>query len=440
MTLIPIFLILIPCALGAWLWWSMRGLDKPRSGYKSRKPGRPPRTFGRTQDETTHPDYADKDTPPNRHAQGTTLVDRVERPPRDFSHAMKAQHAADRHAATTFAAIDFETANSRYYSACSLGVVMFEGGEPIDRKCYMINPGCRFDDMNVSIHGITPAQVADAPKFDALWPELLPIFRKYRIVAYSDFDAKVIRSLIRHYGLTADGPLALDYFDVCQYARDNILGLANYKLPTVAEFLQIDGLKHHNAVSDAETCGKIYVRLYAERGRKIRASLDIPATYAQQDYIRNLGGHVPPTLSKRDASRLIESLIERNQMERETARIEAKKIRRRSKEEEELRFVAAAIKEPGYAMKKSSSKRLQAIRELQHLIARIVADDIIEVSEAREIAAWLETHKVLDSNFKETIEKLCSVSEDKSMNESEMRDIYNGLLDCLVELRDRPAL
>lgn len=433
MYLIPILLFLIPCIFGVWLWRSVRGLNKSQSGYKSLKSNRPSRTLSRLQNETTHPDYADN-------KQGIALKDRVERPPRDFSHAMRAQCAAERNAVTTFAAIDFETANSHYYSACSLGIVIFENGEPHDRKSYLINPGCKFDDTNVLIHGITPAQVADAPKFDALWPELLPIFRKYRVVAYSDFDAKIIHSLIRRYGLTSDKPLTLDYFDVCQHARNNILGLTNYKLPTVAEFLQIDGLQHHNAVSDAEICGKIYIRLYDEKGRKIRASSDIPATYAQQDYIRNLGGHVPPILSKKDASRLIDSLIEKNQMKREAARAEAKKVRLRSKEEEELRFVAAAIKEPGYKMKKSRSKRLQLIRELQHLIAHIIADDIITVSEAKEISSWLDGHKILDSDFKEPIEKLNRVSEDKHTNESEMRDIYKWLLDCLVELRNRPAL
>ena len=137
---------------------------------------------------------------------------------------------------------------------------------------------------------------------------------------------------------------------------------------------------------------------------------------------------------------MIDSLIEKNQMEREAARAEAKKVRFRSKEEEELRFVAAAIKEPGYKMKKSRSKRLQLIRELQHLIARIIADDIITVSEAKEISAWLDGHKILDSDFKEPIENLNRVSEDKHTNESEMRDIYKELLDCLVELRNRPAL
>lgn len=339
----------------------------------------------------------------------------------------------------TFVAIDFETANSRYYSACSLGVVLFSNGVPTRRDLYMINPGCSFDKENIAIHGITPAQVADSPKFDALWPKLVPIFRRFRVVAYSDFDAKVLRSLIRHYGLSVDDSLTLNYFDVCQCARDNILGLTNYKLPTVAEFLNIDGLKHHDAVSDAETCGKIYVRLVAEGGRKIHASKNVPATYAQQDYIRNLGGTVPPILSKEDASKLITELIERQKREAE----EAVAKQRRGKEEEELQFMAASMRAPGYKLAKRGSKRTQDLREFQYLVNRVIADDIIEPREMLEIKSWLEAHKVLSSDFSHTLQLVSDLMESGKSGRvggDDMKDLYSGLLDCLNELRRRPAM
>lgn len=434
-TVIVIIFIAVPVALGVWLWWSVRDLEKSRTSYKSRKPSRPPQTFGKISDETTHKDYIDSPQHSASTTRTTTLVDRVERPPRDCSHALQAQRAA----MTTFAAIDFETANSRYYSACSLGVVLFEKGKPAKRNLYMINPDCNFAPENVAIHGITRAQVADAPKFDALWPELVPSFRQYRVIAYSDFDAKVLRSLIRHYGLTVEDSLTLDYFDVCQCARDNILGLTNYKLPTVAEFLKIEGLKHHDAVSDAETCGKIYVRLIAERGQKIRASMDVPATYAQQDYIRNLGGKVPPTLSKAEASKLITELIEQQKRGAE----EAVAKRRRGKEEEELQFMAAAMRDPGYKLAKRGAKRTQDLREFQYLVNRVIADDIIEPREMLEIKAWLEAHKVLPSDFTQTlrlVSDLLKRGKSRSVGGDDMKDLYSGLLDCLNELRRRPTM
>lgn len=409
--------VAVPCALGVWLWWSMREIGGKRTAYSSRKAQRPPQTFGKI-------------------PEAAARVDRVERPPRDISSAMQAERSFVS-SGPTFAAIDFETANSRYYSACSLGVVLFENGKIAKRNLYMINPDCNFAPENVAIHGITRAQVADAPKFDALWPELVPIFRKFRVVAYSDFDAKVLRSLIRHYGLTVEDSLTLDYFDVCQCARDNILGLTNYKLPTVAEFLKIEGLKHHDAVSDAETCGKIYVRLTAEGGRKIRANMDIPATYAQQDYIRNLGGKVPPTLSKADASKLITKLIEQQKREAE----EAVAKRRRGKEAEELQFMAAAMRAPGYKLAKRGAKRTQDLRELQYLVSKVIADDVIEPREMLEIQAWLEEHKILPTDFSNTLRLISDLLKyGKNGKVAEMKDLYSGLLDCLNELRRRPTM
>ena len=418
--IIVIICISVPVALCVWLWSNLRDFDKSQTSRKPRKPAPHPRTCGKTPDETT-------------------IVDRAERPPRDYSRALRMQRAAGLQAATTFAAIDFETANSRYYSACAMGLVLFEGGVQKSRKLYMINPGCSFSPENVAIHGITRAQVEDAPKFDALWPELVPIFRKYRVAAYSDFDKKVLHSLIRHYGLSDSEPLSIDYLDVCQFARENILGLTNYKLPTVSEFLKVEGLKHHDAVSDAETCGKIYVRLYAEGGHKIRASMDVPATYAQQDYIRHLGGKVPPTLSKAGASKLITELIEQQRREAE----ESVAKRRRGKEEKELQFMAAAMRSPGYKLAKRGAKRTQDLREFQYLVNRVLADDIIEPREILEIRAWLEAHKVLPSDFAQTLTLVSDMlKRGKSLRVGgdDMKDLYSGMLDCLNELRRRPAM
>lgn len=61
---IAIIFIAVPVALGVWLWWSVRDLEKSRTSYKSRKSSRPPQTFGKI-------------------PEASARVDRVERPPRD---------------------------------------------------------------------------------------------------------------------------------------------------------------------------------------------------------------------------------------------------------------------------------------------------------------------------------------------------------------------
>lgn len=408
----------VPCVIFLWLLCGTENREKSRGRKinqlpKTKKVSRP----GKIARPTQRVDYESSDVDDGFAARRSSVSDIV-----------------------SFVAIDFETANSRYYSACSLGVVVFANGVPQSRKTYMIKPDGRFAPENIAIHGITAAQVADAPKFDAIWPELVPILRNKLVVAYSDFDKKVLTSLIRHYGLNEGESFTIDYLDVYRRVRDNIFGLTNYKLPTVAEFLGIDGLKHHDAVSDAETCGKIYVRLCKENGHKITASIFEPATYAQQDYIRHLGGHVHPTLSKSDASRLIDQLIEEN---RRKADEEARRIteeRRRKKEDTELHFVSLAIRDRGYKPPKRGSQRTQDLRDFQYLVSRVIEDEIIDPREMIEIRTWLEEHKAFDDDFDPTIALISTTLEHNGGQACGMDKLYTSLLDCLTVLRQRPVL
>lgn len=360
-----------------------------------------------------------------------------------------------------FVAIDFETANGRYYSACSLGIVVFEQQEPIERKSYLIKPPTKFDPINIAIHGITESMVKDAPSFDKIWAEVYPYLTQTRVVMYSDFDAKVLKSLIRHFGLNPIGAesIELDCFDVCQCARNSIFGLTNYKLPTVCEYLSITGLNHHEATSDAEACGKIYCWLYNNKGRIVNASHDRQATYAQQDYIRSLGGTVPPVLSVRDASVMIDKLIEENAKRREEEYLKAKAEReekkraekqaaqeakaaekqwaRRKKEEDALKLLADEMSSPDYKMRKSRSKRVQDLKEFQVLVNKVLADSVIEVEELLQIKCWLLEHKVLDGDFDAMFKLIDATLADGKIDDVETQSLYAGMLDCMSTLRKR---
>lgn len=362
-----------------------------------------------------------------------------------------------------FVAIDFETANSRYYSACSLGMVVFENLQPVFRKTWLLNPDSKFDPENVRIHGITPERVADAPKFDAIWLEFVSYIRGVRIVAYSEFDAKVLKSLVNHYHLMEKTPggLSIDYFDVCQCSRDTIVGLTNYKLPTVCSYLGIAGLNHHDACSDAEACGKIYCWITKNNGRRVVAARGDPATYAQQDYIRNLGGVVPPTLTKAEASALIDSLIRENEerryaetearhrereekREREKAARKAEKdaekaFARRKKEEESLKLLADEMSDPEYKARKSRSKRIQDLKEFQVLVNSVIADNVIEPAEILQIKAWLVEHRVLEDDFRQMFGLIDKSLEDGRIDDVETQSLYEGMLDCISTLRKRQA-
>lgn len=77
-SIIPLLLFAVPCVLGAWLWWSVRGNGGKRTSYKSRRVPVSSKRAAKIQGETTHKDYADKTTQAAANTSATG-ADRVER-------------------------------------------------------------------------------------------------------------------------------------------------------------------------------------------------------------------------------------------------------------------------------------------------------------------------------------------------------------------------
>ena len=72
-------------------------------------------------------------------------------------------------------AIDFETANAKYSSACALGIAIVEHGRIIKRASWLIRPReLYFNYYNTYIHGITEEDVKDKPQFNELWNDFKP--------------------------------------------------------------------------------------------------------------------------------------------------------------------------------------------------------------------------------------------------------------------------
>ena len=58
-----------------------------------------------------------------------------------------------------FVAFDFETANAKRNSACSLALSVVRNGQIVDEFYSLINPQAEFAPTNIRIHGIRPADV-----------------------------------------------------------------------------------------------------------------------------------------------------------------------------------------------------------------------------------------------------------------------------------------
>jgi len=161
----------------------------------------------------------------------------------------------------SFAAIDFETANYRRNSACSLSIVTVRGSEVEDQFTCLIRPPARKFDFTY-IHGIRWEDVEDMPSFDDLWPIISAKLRGIKFIAAhnASFDRSVLYGCWEHYGLTAP---SVPFVCTVQLAR-KAWNIYPTKLPDVCRKLRIE-LNHHDAASDALACAQIVIRAISDR-------------------------------------------------------------------------------------------------------------------------------------------------------------------------------
>ncbi len=164
-------------------------------------------------------------------------------------------------AGPNFTAIDFETANPRSDSACSIGLVRVEGGEIVRAEAFLIRPPT--DEFHFTdIHGIRWEDVRGEPTFEELWPRLDAFLEGVDFYAAhnASFDRRILSGCCERYGLV---PPAKPFLCTVTLAR-RTWNLFPTKLPNVASYLGLE-LKHHDALSDAQACAEIVRRAHRDR-------------------------------------------------------------------------------------------------------------------------------------------------------------------------------
>lgn len=161
-----------------------------------------------------------------------------------------------------FVAIDFETANEKRNSACSLGITVVENNKIIEEKYWLIKPyEMRFEPMNIWIHGIKPEDVENEKTFLELWSEIKPYLEGKLVVAHNaSFDMSVLRKTLDSYNINYP---TLNYFCTMVMSRNFHSYLENSKLNTINDHLGYK-FNHHNASADASACANVVVKALEE--------------------------------------------------------------------------------------------------------------------------------------------------------------------------------
>ena len=156
-----------------------------------------------------------------------------------------------------FAAIDFETANGKRSSVCSVGIVIVRNGEIADSFYSLIKPYPNYYSyMCTQVHGLTSEDTDNAPLFPQVWAQIEPLIDGLPLVAHNKaFDESCLKAAFNSYGMDYPG-----YQFHCTYiASRQKFGknLPNHQLHTVAAHCGYNLENHHHALADAEACAWI---------------------------------------------------------------------------------------------------------------------------------------------------------------------------------------
>ncbi len=148
-----------------------------------------------------------------------------------------------------FTAIDFETAQGYQWSICQVGLIRIENGIITNEIDLLIQPPDNYNWAKfIDIHGIRPSDTFNAPTFDMVWQKLEPFIKDQKVVAHNGlaFDFPVLRRTLEYFRLQTP-----EYEKICTYRifKNNLASLCKYyNIP----------LNHHDALSDARACAKLY--------------------------------------------------------------------------------------------------------------------------------------------------------------------------------------
>ena len=163
-----------------------------------------------------------------------------------------------------FAAIDFETANGRRSSVCSVGIVIVRGGEIVDRFYSLIRPRPNYyTEWTTEIHGLTRVDTDYADHFPEVWEQVRSRLEGLPFVAHNArFDEGCLRAVFMEYGMEYP-----EYKFHCTLAASRrCLKLPNHQLHTVSAACGYALDNHHHALADAEACSSVCLYICRQFG------------------------------------------------------------------------------------------------------------------------------------------------------------------------------
>jgi DNA polymerase III subunit epsilon len=157
-----------------------------------------------------------------------------------------------------FVAFDLETTGilAGVEQIVEIGAVRFIDGVPDMVFATLIDPGIPIPPGASRVNGISDDMVRGKPKITDVLDFFADFCGSDILVAHNaPFDFQFLAADIKKHESSAPRGIVLD---TCAIGRKVFPGLANYKLGTMVQHLQIPATQFHRAEEDASYCGQLF--------------------------------------------------------------------------------------------------------------------------------------------------------------------------------------
>ena len=173
--------------------------------------------------------------------------------------------------AQVYVVVDVETTGGRgeQHRVTEIGAVRVRDGEIIDRFQTLLNPERGIPSNITRLTGITPAMVADAPRFSDIADEFAAFLDGGIFVAHNvDFDYRFIAQEFSRLGRSFRMPKLC----TCASMRKLYPGRRSYSLAALTSDFDIRLDNHHRALCDAEAAAELLLLVNEKRQETLTPS------------------------------------------------------------------------------------------------------------------------------------------------------------------------
>ena len=191
-------------------------------------------------------------------------------PKPDLSVRWKDSHFAEVLSMRDFCVLDVETTGLDFSRdrIVQIGIIKVVDNQPMDNLNTYINPEIPIPSRSTEIHGITDADVKDAPTYKQIADRVLSLMNSTTVVGHNvTFDLNFVQ---RIFPLCSDPDvnIKIDYIDTWEYAHRVLPRMPDYKLQTLLAFYGIDPGEAHTAYDDARATLELFNSLRYEYAHK----------------------------------------------------------------------------------------------------------------------------------------------------------------------------